>query len=397
LPASPPAEIDCSAMPAAKGEVEVRAGYRLLADRATQFGTLGHGESTRMISQIKKLSLGNGRLHGLGSELIYEFQVSACSRVLCSFRVAGTYPTRADGGSGRAIVVNCGGQRGGLGACDVLLMKPEEIVAWAEEVRRGILGPFQINLWVPGPPPRRDPAHEARVREFLSAWGPPVPAQAGDAVRLDFSSPCEALLKAAPPIVSSIMGLYPQEFVKKSWSKGCKLAAIAAPSKPPRPRRRASRPFVAAACGGGCSEGAGGCDTRHCGWARSRGCARTWRQCGAGWDGVSDVSRGEDSPGLGECAVEGHARGHDADPRIHRACRTESCDGLRSRGGLTRSASTGSLSCAAGINSCDACGGAEDGRRATHASVGGTERRTGKGRASPGSGAEIVGGGAGTV
>lgn len=104
---------------------------------------------------------------------------------------------------------------GGLGACGALLMKPEEIVGWAEEVRRGTQGPFQINLWVPDPPPKRDREHEARVREFLAAWGPPVPAEAGDGVPLDFSSQCEALLKAAPPIVSSIMGLFPSEFVKE--------------------------------------------------------------------------------------------------------------------------------------------------------------------------------------
>jgi len=104
---------------------------------------------------------------------------------------------------------------GGLGACGALLMKPEEIVAWAEDVRRETSGPFQINLWVPDPPPKRDAAHEAHVRAFLAAWGPPVAAEAGDAVPLDFSAQCEALLAAAPPIVSSVMGLYPPEFVKE--------------------------------------------------------------------------------------------------------------------------------------------------------------------------------------
>jgi nitronate monooxygenase len=104
---------------------------------------------------------------------------------------------------------------GGLGACGALLMKPEEIIAWADEVRRDTQGPFQINLWIPDPAPKRDAAHEAGVREFLGAWGPPVPAEAGDAVPPDFSAQCEALLKAAPPIVSSVMGLYPPEFVKE--------------------------------------------------------------------------------------------------------------------------------------------------------------------------------------
>ncbi len=109
---------------------------------------------------------------------------------------------------------------GGLGACGALLMKPNEIIAWAEEVRAATKGPFQLNLWIPDPPPRRDPAHEARLREFLSSWGPPVAADAGDATPPDFAAQCEALLSVSPPIVSSVMGLYPPEFVAKLKQRG---------------------------------------------------------------------------------------------------------------------------------------------------------------------------------
>jgi nitronate monooxygenase len=101
---------------------------------------------------------------------------------------------------------------GGMGACGALLMPPAAIVSWADEVRPAG-GPFQINLWIPDPAPGRDRAHEARVREFLGHWGPPVPEEAGDAVPPDFRAQCAALLEAGPPIVSSIMGLYPQDFV----------------------------------------------------------------------------------------------------------------------------------------------------------------------------------------
>jgi nitronate monooxygenase len=104
---------------------------------------------------------------------------------------------------------------GSLGACGALLMQPAEIIVWADEVRANGNGPYQINLWIPDPPPRRDQAREAQVRAFLERFGPPVPASAGDATPPDFSAQCEALLAIKPPIVSSVMGLYPSAFVER--------------------------------------------------------------------------------------------------------------------------------------------------------------------------------------
>jgi nitronate monooxygenase len=109
---------------------------------------------------------------------------------------------------------------GSLGACGALLMQPNEIAAWANEVRAKGNGPFQLNLWIPDPPPRRDPVHEERLRTFLERFGPAVAANAGDATPPDFTAQCEALLAAQPPIVSSVMGLYPPAFVAKLKSAG---------------------------------------------------------------------------------------------------------------------------------------------------------------------------------
>src|SRR3954468_15590672 len=63
---------------------------------------------------------------------------------------------------------------GGLGACGALLLQPAAIAAWGQEVRGGSIEPFQLNLWVPDPPPVRNPEREAAVRAFLAGWGPEV-------------------------------------------------------------------------------------------------------------------------------------------------------------------------------------------------------------------------------
>jgi nitronate monooxygenase len=109
---------------------------------------------------------------------------------------------------------------GGLGACGVVLMTPSEIARWALAFRRESRGPFQLNTWIPDPPPVRNAVHEARVRDFLAAWGPPVPADAAEVGLQDFTAQCEAILSAQPPIVSSVMGLYPSWFVERLKANG---------------------------------------------------------------------------------------------------------------------------------------------------------------------------------
>ena len=104
---------------------------------------------------------------------------------------------------------------GGMGAMGALVHGPDEIRAWAARVRALGDGPFQLNTWIPDPPPPRDAAAEQRLRAFLGQWGPEVPAAAGDATPPDFLSQCEAFLDVAPTAVSSIMGLYPEGVVER--------------------------------------------------------------------------------------------------------------------------------------------------------------------------------------
>ena len=109
---------------------------------------------------------------------------------------------------------------GGLGACGALLMNPDAIQNWTDEFRQQSEGEFQLNLWIPGPAPARDLESEKRQREFLEKWGPPVPSNAGDAVLPDFDAQCQAMIAAAPKVISSIMGLYAPSFVAELKARG---------------------------------------------------------------------------------------------------------------------------------------------------------------------------------
>jgi nitronate monooxygenase len=122
-----------------------------------------------------------------------------------------------------SAVANAGGM-GGLGA---LTTPPDGIANWVREFRDQSNGGFQINLWIPDPPQVHDAKHEREVREFLGQWGPAVPAEAGEAVPLDFAAQCQALLVAAPRVVSSIMGLFPEKFVAEIKARGIAWFACA--------------------------------------------------------------------------------------------------------------------------------------------------------------------------
>jgi nitronate monooxygenase len=116
---------------------------------------------------------------------------------------------------------------GGMGAMGAVLTAPEGIAAWSDAFRRASNGTFQLNLWMPDPPPSRNAEAEQKVRRFLAYWGSEVAPEAGDAKPPDFSAQCAALLAARPRIVSSIMGVFPPEFVTALKTRGIAWFACA--------------------------------------------------------------------------------------------------------------------------------------------------------------------------
>jgi len=116
---------------------------------------------------------------------------------------------------------------GGMGAMGALLHDGAGIAKWVEEFRAGSRGALQLNVWIPDPPPARDPAREEAIRAFLASWGPEVRASAGDMALPNFRDQCDALLAAKPSAVSSIMGVFPPEYVKQLKDAGIAWFATA--------------------------------------------------------------------------------------------------------------------------------------------------------------------------
>lgn len=116
---------------------------------------------------------------------------------------------------------------GGMGAMGCLLSSPREICDWVEAFRRLSDGPFQLNIWVPGPPPCRDEEIERRQRGFLARFGPDVPPEDAETRLHDFPAQLEAMIEARPAAISSIMGLLPEDHVKRLKSAGIAWFATA--------------------------------------------------------------------------------------------------------------------------------------------------------------------------
>src|SRR5258706_10221441 len=108
---------------------------------------------------------------------------------------------------------------GGMGSLGALITPPEAIRQWAEAFRARSNRAFQVNLWTPQSG-ARDPGVESAMRKFLADWGPPVPDDAGGITLPDFTAQCEAILEAAPQVVSSIMGVFSADYVARLKAKG---------------------------------------------------------------------------------------------------------------------------------------------------------------------------------
>ncbi|WP_165985929.1 nitronate monooxygenase family protein [Streptomyces sp. YIM 98790] len=114
---------------------------------------------------------------------------------------------------------------GGLGSYGAHHLAAEEIGSTVKSLREAAGdGPFAVNLWVPQDGEDRLPSggaapHIARLRPYYRELGleppsgplPPVP---------DFRDQAEALLAAAPPVISFVMGVPPRDVLAAARRAG---------------------------------------------------------------------------------------------------------------------------------------------------------------------------------
>jgi nitronate monooxygenase len=119
-------------------------------------------------------------------------------------------------------------EAGAMGARGVLRDTPAGIADWVEQFRAGSSGAFQLNVWIPDPP-AGDPAERERMveqaREFLGRFG--TPGDAAGPVPPVFEEQCEAMLAARPTVISSIMGLFEADYVRRLHEEGIAWFACA--------------------------------------------------------------------------------------------------------------------------------------------------------------------------
>lgn len=112
---------------------------------------------------------------------------------------------------------------GGLGSCAAALLSPERILEEVRKIRAMTDKPFNVNLFILGEP-NPDPADIAQAQTRLAPFHaaldlPPAPAPL--IFCEDFRLQLEALLQAAPPVVSFTFGLLDREQVSRFKRAGC--------------------------------------------------------------------------------------------------------------------------------------------------------------------------------
>jgi len=130
------------------------------------------------------------------------------------------------GGLSTVSLVAAVSNAGGLGSYGAHLLKPDEIVALAAEIRKATARPFALNLWVTSCDPggsTPEPGEWARLagsfQKYYAELGiapPPRP----DAPEPHFDEQVEAVLQARPAVLSFVFGIPPTSVLEECRRRG---------------------------------------------------------------------------------------------------------------------------------------------------------------------------------
>ncbi|MFE0579703.1 NAD(P)H-dependent flavin oxidoreductase [Streptomyces sp. NPDC058874] len=125
-------------------------------------------------------------------------------------------------------------EKGGLGSYGAHVLAPEQITDLVRQLKARTGRPFAVNLWVPQPGeagPWPDPAalapHIGRLRPYYDELG--LRPVAAEDVRPgpDFDAQVDALLAAAPPVISFVMGVPPRRVMDEARRRGIAVIGTA--------------------------------------------------------------------------------------------------------------------------------------------------------------------------
>ncbi|MGW8764040.1 NAD(P)H-dependent flavin oxidoreductase [Streptomyces sp. NPDC055815] len=124
---------------------------------------------------------------------------------------------------------------GGLGSYGAHIHTPEEITALVAKLRAATGRPFAVNLWVPQEgeaEARQAPAsalaeHIERLRPYYEELGVRAPSAEDVRAWPDFDAQLDALIAAAPPVISLVMGLPPRRLVTEAGRRGIVVVGTA--------------------------------------------------------------------------------------------------------------------------------------------------------------------------
>jgi nitronate monooxygenase len=116
---------------------------------------------------------------------------------------------------------------GGMGGCGAVRDTPERIAEWMEEFRSHELPPVQLNIWVPETPGFPEDRRRELIRDaeaFLDRFGEPGKPPRN---KPDYRQQLEAMLAARPAVISSIMGIFDADYVRRLHVAGIAWFACA--------------------------------------------------------------------------------------------------------------------------------------------------------------------------